>query len=189
MVEISSWPQAEVPPGVRAQISALQEQAWPSDDGAARGVLNDPELRPLSVVLAVDGLVVSALDILSKPLEHAGRRYAASGLSAVVTDQARRRRGYGTQLAAAALRLIAAGGADVGIFTCDPPLQAFYEGAGWQPLPGAVLVGGSRDEPFPSDQLGKVVLARFFSERARAGAETFARARLELYPGNICKLW
>ena len=189
MIEISSWPQAEVPPGVRAQIIDLQEQAWPSDGGGARGVFHDPGLLPLSVVLAIDGLVVAALDILSKPLEHTGRRYAASGLSTVVTDQEKRRRGYGTQLAAAALRLIAASGADVGIFTCDPPLQAFYEGAGWQLLPGAVLVGGSRDEPFPSDQLGKVVLARFFSEQALAGAETFTQARIELYPGNICRLW
>ena len=189
MLEISSWPQAEVPPSVRDQITALQEQAWPSDDGAARGVRHDQALRPLSVALTTDGLVVAALDILSKPLEHAGRRYAASGLATVVTDRVWRHRGFGTELVAAALRLVASGGADLGIFTCDPPLQGFYEGAGWELLPGAVFVGGSREEPFPSDRLGKIVLARFFSEPAQAGAETFAHARIELYPGDICKLW
>ena len=36
-------------------------------------------------------------------------------------------------------------GADLGIFTCDRPLQAFYERAGWQVLPGSVLVGGTPD--------------------------------------------
>ena len=39
--------------------------------------------------------MLSALDILSKDIEHAGERYAASGLSTVVTDEALRGRGYG----------------------------------------------------------------------------------------------
>ena len=106
-----------------------------------------------------------------------------------MTDWAWQHRGYGTKLVAAAFGLIAAGDADLGIFTCDPPLQAFYEGAGWQPLPGAVLVGGSRERPFPSDQVGKIVLAHFFSLRAQADAAAFEHARIELYPGDICKLW
>jgi hypothetical protein len=89
----------------------------------------------------------------------------------------------------AAREAIEASGVDLGIFTCDRPLQAFYEGAGWQLLPGTVLVGGTPESPFPSDQFDKVTMARFFSPRARDRADTFVGSRIELYPGAIDKLW
>ena len=43
-------------------------------------------------------------------------------------------------------------GLDLGIFTCDRPLREFYQRAGWEELPGTVLVGGTPQEPFASDQ-------------------------------------
>ncbi len=216
-MQVSSWPASLVPPLWRRQVVALQEQAWPSDPtalagvthdpaaaagvvddaadasgvihAAAAGVIHDPNLRPVSLLLVDDGTVLAALDILSKDLSHDGRRYAAAGVSTVVTDRARRRQGHGRRLVTAAREAIQAGGADLGIFTCDRPLQAFYESAGWSPLPHAVLVGGTPEEPFPSDRLGKLVLACFFSERARRHARSFDHARIELYPGPIDKLW
>jgi hypothetical protein len=84
---------------------------------------------------------------------------------------------------------IEASGADLGIFTCDRPLAGFYERGGWHVLPGAVLIGGTLNAPFPSDQFDKVTLAAFFTEHARRHATTFDHARIELYPGNIDKLW
>ena len=128
--------------------------------------------------------MLAALDILSKELEHAGERYAASGLSTVVTDEALRGRGHGGRLVAAAHARIAASGADLGIFTCDRPLGPFYESAGWTLLPGTVLVGGTPEAPFPSDQWDKVTLASFFSPRVRQAAERFVGARIGLYPGR-----
>jgi aminoglycoside 2'-N-acetyltransferase I len=188
--EILTYAQDELPPALRDQVLALHRQAWPPA-GLERGFgpAHDPLLRPLSLTLVADGRVLAALDILSKELEHAGERYAASGLSTVVTDEALRGRGYGRRLAAAAHATIAAGGADLGIFTCDRPLGPFYESAGWTILPGTVLVGGTPEAPFPSDQWDKVTLASFFSERAKRAAEHFAHARIELYPGAIDKLW
>jgi GNAT superfamily N-acetyltransferase len=110
-------------------------------------------------------------------------------LATVVTDQAHRRAGYGRQLVSAAKTLIARSGADLGLFSCDRPLQPFYESAGWTVLPGAVLVGGTREDPFPSDQFDKLVLGAFFSELAIGNAEQFQHCRIELYPGSIDKLW
>ncbi len=132
--------------------------------------------------------VVTALDILSKQVRHGGATYSGKGISTMVTDRRRRGAGYGRTLAAAAREMMRAGGADLGIFTCDPDLQPFYELAGWHRLPGAVLIGGTPDEPFPSDVLGKVVMVDFFSDRARAAAGTFTGARIELYSGTIDKL-
>jgi aminoglycoside 2'-N-acetyltransferase I len=193
-MEVVCWPEAEVPPDLRLQVVALQEQGWASElTGPATpsglALTHDPALRPLSMLLVDEGSVLASLDILSKDIAHRGQRYAASGLSTVVTGRAHRRKGYGRQLVEAARGAIAESGVDLGIFTCDRPLQAFYERAGWQMLAGTVLVGGTPEAPFPSDQFDKVTMACFFSGKARAAAETFVGCRIELYPGEIDKLW
>lgn len=195
----------EVPPHLRAQALALQEQAWPSAPGEADDPAHDPALAPYSLLLveaaeddaaagntaegAAGETVLAALDVLTKEFTHAGERWRASGLSRVVTDRARQRAGHGRTLVAAALAEIRASGVDLGLFTCDRPLRDFYASAGWQELPGAVLVGGTPDAPFPSDQWDKVTMGAFFTPRARAAAPRFAGTRIGLYPGNIDKLW
>lgn len=184
-MQLLCYPEAEVPEPLRRQVLRLRAQAW-SPDGAD---FHDPALRPLSMLLVLDGEVRSALDVLSTTVVHAGSRYEASGLSTVVTDQAHRGAGYGSRLVAAAKTLIGTSGADLGLFTCDRPLQAFYESAGWTALTDAVLVGGTREHPFPSDQFDKVTMAAFFSETAVRNAAQFEHCRIELYPGEIDKLW
>ncbi|MGH3161120.1 MAG: GNAT family N-acetyltransferase, partial [Streptosporangiaceae bacterium] len=140
-MEIVSFPETATPSGLRAQVLTLQRQAWP---GAAPG--HDPALRPLSMLLVDDGVVLAALDILFKQIAHAERRWSAGGLSTVVTGREVRGRGYGTGLVTAARDwMMLTPGLDLGMFTCDRPLQAFYESAGWQLLTGTVLVGGTPD--------------------------------------------
>jgi GNAT superfamily N-acetyltransferase len=178
-----------VPRRLRIQVLALQRSEWPGGGEGGEETAHDPALRPLSMLLVADGRVLSALDILSKEIVHADERYAASGLSTVVTAEAERGRGHGRRLVTAARAAIEASGADVGIFTCDLPLQRFYERCGWAVLPGAVLVGGTREAPFPSDRFEKVTMASFFSPRAREHAAAFASCRIELYPGEIDRLW
>ncbi len=87
--------------------------------------------------------------------------------------------------------ILVAGDWDLGLFTCDRPLQPFYERAGWHPLPGAVLVGGTVAAPFASDQEGfdKVTMVEFFSPLARRHQATFPRSRITLHSGEIDKLW
>jgi predicted N-acetyltransferase YhbS len=186
---VVSFPEADVPAELRAQVRALHQEAWPDLAGESDGPVHDPALQPLSMLLVEGGRVLSALDILSKEIAHGGHRFDAAGLSTVVTREADRGRGHGLRLVRAARERIAASGADLGIFTCDSPLQAFYERAGWELLPGTVLVGGTPEAPFPSDRFDKVTMASFFSPRAQARADTFARSRIELYPGEIDKLW
>ena len=87
--------------------------------------------------------------------------------------------------------MIGSSGADIGLFTCDTPLRTFYERGGWEYLPDTVLVGGTADDPFPSDgeSLDKVTLGGFFSARARARQDAFIGVRIDLYPGAIDRLW
>jgi GNAT superfamily N-acetyltransferase len=188
-MRIVAYPEAGVPLELRLQVVALQDEAWPGTAPSGPEPWHDPALSPLSMLLVRDRVVLSALDILSKELEHAGHRFAASGLSAVVTGRANQGRGYGSRLVAAAREQIERSGSDLGIFTCDRHLQAFYERAGWEVLPGTVLVGGTREAPFPSDQFDKVTMARFFTPRASTLAGTFVGSRIPLYPGDIDKLW
>lgn len=181
-----SAPELELTSALRLQAIALRRAAWP---GIRTDPAHDPALAPLALLLLEGERVVASLDILTKTIAHRGGHFRASGLSSVVSDAALRRRGHGRRLVAAARELIAARGDDLGIFTADAPLEGFYTAAGWQLLPGSVLVGGTPQEPFPSDQFDKVTFACFFSPRARAAAAGFAGARIELYPGAIDRLW
>ncbi len=171
---------------------ALQQQAWPSDQPLdAAHPTHDPQLQPVTVILEVEGHVVSALDLLHKDLVHAGHDFSVVGLSTVVTDQNSRGNGFGLALVSAARGMVAASGTDLGLFTCDRELQGFYEHAGWQHLPGTVLIGGTEQDPFPSDQPGfdKVTMADFFTDHARRHRAIFRHARIALFPGDLDRLW
>jgi aminoglycoside 2'-N-acetyltransferase I len=184
-MKVVLFPEADTPPELRTQVLALHRRAWPTTSGSA----HDPTLRPLSMLLVDDGRVVATLDILSKEISHCDRLFSASGLSAVATDEESRGRGHGRALVEAAYGVVEKSGVDLGIFTCDRPLLRLYERAGWQELPGAVLVGGTPEAPLPSDRLAKVVVARFFSAKAQRHRAAFVGSRIGLYPGNIDKLW
>jgi len=188
-LRIVSYPERDVPRDLRLQVVALQDQAWPGEGPTDPAPWHDPALDPRSVLLVDDDTVLSALDILSKSILHASEAFAARGISALVTDERVRGMGHGRALAHAALEMMREQGADLGIFTCDTPLMRFYERAGWQHLPGTVLIGGTPDDPFPSDRFDKVTMASFFTERAKAAQEHFVAARIELYPGHIDRLW
>ncbi|MFC1432484.1 GNAT family N-acetyltransferase [Streptacidiphilus sp. N1-3] len=193
---ILAFAESDVPADLRAQALDLQQQAWPSASGEPEDSRHDPALAPLCLFLLADDsddarTVLASLDILSKRLTHQGRDYAASGLSRVVSSPAHRGRGHGRRLVAAARDTIERSGADLGLFTCDTPLRGFYESAGWQLLPGTALIGGTQEDPFPSDRPGfdKVTMAAFLTPHARAHAATFTGARIALHPGPIDRLW
>jgi GNAT superfamily N-acetyltransferase len=188
-MRVLSFPQHTVPPALHVQIVASRDQAWPRSPNEPP-TDHDPALQPVTMLLVDDReVVLASLAILSKEITHYGQRYAASGLSTVVTDQSHRHRGHGHRLVTAAREQIAASGADLSIFTCDRALAMFYRRAGWRILPGAVLIGGTPENPFPSDRFDKVVLADLITDHARDHAASFNHARIELYPGEVDKLW
>ncbi|GAA3121971.1 GNAT superfamily N-acetyltransferase [Kribbella aluminosa] len=188
-MRIESYAESAVPEALRRQVHALQNQAWPGDP--TDGPVHDPALRPLSMLLVDDGVVVAALDILRKELRHAGNTFQAGGLSTVVTRADLRGQGHGHRLVTAARTTMIDEHLDLGIFTCDRPLLPFYESAGWHHLPGTTLIGGTPNDPFPSDQpaFDKVALGAFFSPDAQQAAPSFDNARIPLHPGTIDKLW
>lgn len=185
--------QAELPNELAGQVARLEREAWPSDTPQRldAGPLHDPALRPVIMAVVEAGHVLASLAVLHKEVWHAGRHFAVAGLSAVTTRAEVRGQGYGHALVAFAYQQLAASQTDLAIFTCDRPLQAFYERAGWHVLAGTVLVGGTPAAPFRSDRPGfdKVAMGDFFSPLARAYRAAFLDAEVEIYPGEIDRLW
>ena len=191
-MQILSYPEKFTAPELLSQIQGMEQQAWPNQvDGCPAVPVHDPQLRPVLVMLVDDGTVLASLAILSKEIVHAGQEYIVGGLRSVVTRAEMRGKGYGRRLVATARMMMIDRNFDIGLFTCDVPLQKFYESAGWTTLPGTVLIGGVLDDPFPSDQPGfeKVTMADFFSTAGQLGRASFYNARIGLYPGQIDKLW
>ena len=194
MLRIATYPEGDTPEALRRQVLAAQDEAWPSDSGSAAASLapvHDPALQPVSMLLVEGDTVVSALDVLFKQIEHAEWSLAAAGLSTVVTPLAHRGRGFGRMLVTHAYEAMPTFGVDLGVFTCDRPLQGFYAACGWEWLPGTVLVGGTPEEPFPSDSpwMDKLTFGAFFSPAAREARPAFLGARVLLHSGAIDRLW
>ncbi len=189
MPQIQAYPEAAVPADLRAQVLALQVEAFGGLTPDDLGPVHDPALHPVSMLLVEDGVVLSALDVLGKQMAHAGQAWSVTGLSTVVTASGRRGQGHGRALVMAARSAMALSGADLALFTCDRALTGFYVACGFEVLDGAVVVGGTVDDPLRSDTLAKVTLACLFSDRAVAQASAFARTDLALYPGSVDRLW
>lgn len=187
-MRVLRYANSDVPEEMRIQVLKAQAAAWPTTSVEPGP---DPALSPLSLLLVEGGTVLSSLTVLSKEIIHAGESYFAGGLSAVVTAPNARGHGYGHHLVVAAREFMEADRFDIGLFTCDRPLQGFYETAGWSALVGCVLVGGTSEAPFPSDSPGfdKVTMGGFMSEHARNNRNSFRSTRIRLYPGDIDRLW
>lgn len=184
-MHIETVPEAELAPDRAAQRSRLHRQAWPDSDDAG----HDPALNPITMLLVDEEIVLATLDLLSKTVSHRGRDYRAGGLSAVVTDSLGRHRGYGSALVRAARLSLQNLGRDLALFTCDSYLSRFYLDAGFELLPGTVLVGGTPTDPLRSDAFDKVTFSAFYTTLAAAHRTDFIGADIELYPGDIDRLW
>ena len=174
MIELRTYPDDTLPPDLDARVLALLQSEYPAlfVAGVPRS-LNDPRTNPTLMVLLDGEEVVSYLAIPSTTIRQAGTAYKAYGLSSVITNPSYRRQGYGHRIVTAARDFIAASDADIGVFTCDPPLAGFYARCGWTLMEGTWLVGGTREKPFPSNDLGKCTFMEFFSEKARAHRADF----------------
>ncbi|MFE2324554.1 GNAT family N-acetyltransferase [Streptomyces sp. NPDC059385] len=187
-MRVLGFAEAAVPEVLARQVAELEEAVWP---GSAPG--HDPLLAPRALLLVhADGTVLASLALLFKEVPLAGRTYRAAGLSAVVTRAALRGKGYGGRLVRAARAELAADPAvDLALFSCDRPLAPFYEAAGFEVLPGTVLVGGTPREPLATDGPGfdKEVLAAFFTDAPDRDRAAFTGVRVPLYPGLTDRLW
>ncbi|MFC4159722.1 GNAT family N-acetyltransferase [Chitinimonas lacunae] len=190
MPQLIQTSEADFPPELRRQALELSYLEWPQAFSAPpKGdeALNDPALDPVCIALVEDGCLLSYTGVQSLWFGKGDEVCRVSGISGMLTRAAQRGRGAGRQVLVAASAWMARSGTDFGIFTCDPPLVAFYARAGWIETPTMPLVGGTREQPFPSAQFGKVTLAQAFTPRgqARLVQQQGRPIELELGVGNL----
>jgi aminoglycoside 2'-N-acetyltransferase I len=189
MIQVARYRQLECPEAIREQVIRLMKLEWPSTfrPGRPEWPSEAVELDPVSIVLMMETVVASHAAVLRAPIEHAGDRYLAFGVAAMVTAAEYRGNGFGRRVFAAATSYMIREHADIGVFTCDAPLRGFYERDGWSVSTSSPLIGGTSEKPFRSDELGKVTLLQLFSERARANrrAITSSPIHIELGEGML----
>ncbi|MBM3534140.1 MAG: GNAT family N-acetyltransferase [Alphaproteobacteria bacterium] len=175
---------SEAPPDLRRRFALLRHRADPvlrPMPGETVRDLHDPALSAVSFYTCSGEAVISYAAVLRKTIRHAAQTFEIAGLSAVLTDPEFRGRGFGRRTVAAATRWIGESGADLGLFTCDPPLARFYARAGAWPVAGnIVLIGGRSATALRSDMLGKVVLMRLFTPHAMAAEPVLSQATIDL---------
>lgn len=170
----------EASQGLRRAFGSLQERVAPT--GMEPDLeLHDPALGARSFYILAGEQVISYAAVVQKEISHGTGRFQLAGLSCVATDPDWQRQGLGSQVVSAATRYIEASGADLGLFTCAPPLAAFYRQAGsWPVRPDLVLVGSLHPAALSSTLLGTVVLLRLFSAKARAASAEFSHTTINL---------
>ncbi|AZE11129.1 hypothetical protein C4K10_2849 [Pseudomonas chlororaphis subsp. aureofaciens] len=165
-------------------FTLLQQRVYPEPDTpeeAQVAPLHDPVFDAFSFYICAPDRVVSYAAVVMKTIEHGGDTFEMGGLSCVMTDPDCQGQGLGLRTVAAATRCMEHSHLDIGVFTCDPPLARFYARAGgWTIAPDVVLTGNRHDGALRSDTLGKVVLLRLFSAKARAAASDFASGVIDL---------
>lgn len=168
---------------LRRSIAWLQHRVYPHVIPPPTDPIppeHDPALDALSFYLIRDQRVVSYAAVVYAPIVHDDQAYLVAGLSCVATDPDYQRRGLGSRVIDVATRAILDGTADLGLFTCDPPLHEFYARAGWRAAPGITLLGNRQPGALSSATLSKTVMLRLISPRARANAASLETATIDL---------
>ncbi|WP_215796493.1 GNAT family N-acetyltransferase [Paludibacterium paludis] len=172
---------------LRLAFAALQERVYPELE-PDEAPMHDPALEALSFFVMEGSRVVSYAAVVRFPLHHGEEIFQAAGLSCVATDPDHRGRGLGREVVGTATRAILHSDADIALFTCDRPLLPFYQGAGpWREAVKLRLVGNDKPGALNSDDLGKAVLLRLLSEKARHNAGLFndTTVNLRFADGNF----
>jgi len=183
--EVQEVPYNDAPDALRRRFAWLQRRATPDagpvPEESAPELLHDPALNARSFYSSVDGEIASYAAVVRKTITHGDQMFDIAGLSCVATDPDFQARGLGLRTVAAATRWIEQSPVDFGVFTCDPPLASFYARAGaWAVVKDVVLIGSRDVGALRSDLLGKAVLMRLFSAKARAAASTLSHAMIDL---------
>jgi GNAT superfamily N-acetyltransferase len=181
---LSILPYRQTSGQVRRDIALLMHRVWPDQSAPSQGEAmpeeHDPELDVLCCFIYRGNRLLSYAAILNFTLSHAGQAFSVAALSCVATDPAYQNQGLSSLVVSAATRCIENSHADIGLFTCDPPLASFYAKAGWPAVSGVAVIGSHDTGALSSTELGKVVLLRMLSEHAYDHAAAFANTTLSL---------
>lgn len=171
-MELIQYPQKNSDIKLADMISVLENTAWPRDT-EENTFPSAPDTYLTSFVLVENGIAVCHVGIRKSILHHKGESYLAHGLSEVVTHPRYQKKGLASQTIKTATQFIISQQADIGIFTCAKEKAAFYARCGWEAVPGACFIGGTKKKPFRSDSLNLVTMMLFNSPKSRQHRKDF----------------
>lgn len=171
-MESIQYPQGNCDKKIAEKIAALEDTAWPqaSEDAAFPSA---PGTYLTSFILMEAGMAVCHVGIRKAVLFHRGEEYLAYGLSEVVTHPNYQKKGLATQMVKQAAQFIISQQPDISIFTCAKEKTEFYARNGWEAVPGACFVGGTKEKPFRSDSLHLVTMMMFLSPKSKLHRKEF----------------
>lgn len=154
------------------QIIALENTEWRQDSKSEvfPSALNT---YLTSFVLTENDIAVCHVGIRTSTLFHKGEEYSAYGLSEVVTHPDYRKRGLASRTVKRAAQFIVSQQADISIFTCAKEKVSFYAKCGWEAVPSACFVGGTRNKPFRGDSLDLITMIMFISSKSKQHRKDF----------------
>lgn len=147
-----------------------------------------PDTHVTSFVRLEEDTAICHVGIRKSPLLHKGNRYTTYGLSEVVTHPHYRNRGIASETIDKARRFIMSLQPDISIFTCKHNMVPFYTKCGWEEIPGACLVGGTKAKPFRSDDLNLITMIMFISTKGKLHKADFQNTDIIMELGENC-LW
>lgn len=171
-----------IPARLEAQVHSLLHAEWPDpdEDDASRPLI-DPELHPVSFVLADGNQVLSYARTIWAAVFHLGQSFKLYGLGDVITRPEFRHKGYGGRIVEEATTHIKSDrAADAAVLLTEPKLEPLYQRSGWGYVPGLRVATGEYDgciawESFP--------MMLFLSAKARSVREIF-HAEILVLPGD-----
>ncbi len=186
-MELIQYPQKNDDGGIADKIIALEKTAWP--ENAPDGVFpSAPNTYVTSFVLIEKDQAICHVGVRKCAFCHKADVYLAYGLSEVVTHPRYQKRGLATQTIQKAKEFILSQQPDVSIFTCGKERVPFYARCGWEAVPGACLVGGTKKKPFRSDDLNLITMIMFLSSKSIQHKKDFENTDILLELGEN-QLW
>lgn len=186
-MELIQYPQNKSDADIADKIIILENTAWPQD--AADAIFpSAPNTYLTSFVLLENDTAVCHVGVRKSLLYHKGEEYQAYGLSEVVTHPHYQNKGLASQTIKRAAQFIISQQPDISIFTCAREKVAFYTRCGWEALPGACFIGGTKKKPFRSDSLDLVTMIMFLSPKSKQRREDFENADIFFELGED-QLW
>lgn len=171
-MELIQFSQENYDRNIADKLIALENTAWPQDT-EDNVFPSAPDTYFTSFALMEHDIAVCHVGVRKAILYHKAEKYLAYGLSEVVTHPDYQKKGLASQTIKKAAQFIISQQPDISIFTCAEERVAFYTRGGWEAVPGACFVGGTRNKPFRSDSLNLVTMMMFLSPKSKQHREDF----------------
>lgn len=162
--------------GLKKQLLKLYNEFFPRSPPRQTRALNWIETTSknrVRFILMENDTLVSHSAVLTKYIQHAGKKYKLAGLGGVFTRSEHRNQGYGAKIVKSATDFIKNQNFDVAVLFCHRKYERFYRRNGWEILSNdTILMVEEGTHLQPQDEL---TMIQYLSTRAIKNRELFEK--------------